>query len=97
MESSNNIGDILEALKETVDTLAETSQSLASHRLNQITKMISIMSAIVIPATLTAFIFAVDVPGIPFQDHPHGFWIVAILMALSSLSMLAFFKAKKWF
>jgi len=97
LEYYENIWDILEAQKETADTLAETYQSLASHRLNEITKTISIFSAIAIPATLVAFIFAVDVGGIPFRDHPWGFWIVAGFMVTASLTMLAIFKRKKWF
>lgn len=92
-----NTWDILEAFKETSEALADTNQSLVSHRLNQLTHIISIMSAIMLPATLVAFIFAVEIPGRPFHDHPFGFWIVIGLMALSSLLMLWLFKYKKWF
>jgi len=97
LEYFENIWDILEALKETADTLADTNQSLVAHRLNQLTRNISIMSAIVLPATLVAFIFAVEIPGRPFHDSPIGFWIVAGLMTLASLLMLWLFKHKKWF
>lgn len=97
LEYSNNIWDILEALKETVDSLQDTSQSLATHRLNEITKMISIFSAIVIPATLVAFVFGVGVGGVPFQHSPFGFWIVLGIMVLSSIFLYLFFKTKKWF
>src|SRR3989338_7161699 len=97
LEYYENIWDILEAQKETADALAETYQSLVSHRLNEITKTISIFSAIAIPATLVAFIFAVDMRGMPFSDHPQGFWIVALFMAAASLGMLWIFKSKKWF
>ncbi len=97
LEYSGNIWDILETLKETVDTLHETSQSLASHRLSEISKVISIFSAIVLPATLVAFLFGVAVEGIPFRHHPFGFWIVAGIMAFSSALLLLIFKLKKWF
>ena len=97
LEYYENIWDILGALKETNDGLAETNQSLVARRLNQTTKMISIFSVIVLPATLTAFIFAMDVGGVPFRNHPHGFWIVLGLMAAFSTITLAIFKYKKWF
>ncbi len=96
LEYSSNIWDILEALKETVDTLQDTNQSLQTHRLNQITKIISIFSAILLPATLVAFLFGVGVEGIPFRHHPQGFWIVLTLMILSSLVLLLIFKGRKW-
>jgi len=94
---SQDIWDILEALKETVETLEQTNQALATYRLNQITKVISIFSAIVIPATLVAFLFGVSVEGVPFRDNPYGFWIVAGLMILASIILVAIFKIKKWF
>ncbi len=97
LEYSGNIWDILEALKETVESLSETSQSLATHRLNNLTKVISLFSAIVIPATLVAFLFGVGVEGIPFRHHPYGFWIVLLLMISASLILLLIFKFKKWF
>lgn len=96
-EYSANIWDILEALKETIDTLAETSQSLTAHRLNEITKRLSIFSAILLPATLIAFLFGIGIESLPFRHHPYGFWIVVGLMALTSISLLAIFKKKKWF
>ncbi len=97
LEYSQNIWDILEALKETADTLHETSQSLATHRLNEMTRRISIFSAIVIPATLVAFLFGVGVEGIPLRHNPYGFWIVGGFMVLASLVLLLIFKTRKWF
>ena len=97
LEYYEDIWDILEALKETVDSLVETNQALVARRLNQTTKIISIFSAVVIPATLTAFVFALDVGGVPFSDNPFGFWIVLGIMFSASMLMLAIFKHKKWF
>lgn len=96
LEYSQNIWDILEALKETADTLAETNQALATQRLNHITKVISLTSAILLPATLVAFIFGIGIEGIPFRFHPNGFWIVITIMALSSILVVWYFKTKKW-
>ncbi|MDP3740887.1 MAG: magnesium transporter CorA family protein [bacterium] len=97
LEYSHNIWDILEALKETMDTFQDTNQTLATQRLNEITKFISLFSAIIIPATLVAFWFGVGVENKPFRHHPNGFWIVGILMILASLTTFLIFRRKKWF
>jgi len=97
VEYYENIWDILEALKETADGLAETNQALVTRRLNETTKVISIFSAILLPATLVAFLFGIGVEGIPFRHHPFGFWIVLGLMFTASIAMLTIFKYKKWF
>ncbi len=96
LEYSDNIWTILETLKETADTLYDTHQALATHRLNAVTRVISIFSATVIPASLVAFWFAARVDGIPFANNPFGFWIVGSLMVITSGICLLIFKLKKW-
>ncbi len=96
-EYSQNIWDVLEALKETADTLHETSGSLATRRLNEMTRRISIFSTILLPATLVAFLFGIGVEFIPLRYHPFGFWIIAGLMTLASLLLFLIFKNKRWF
>lgn len=97
LEYSQNIWDILDALKETTEGLQDTNQALAAHRLSQITKMLSIFSAVALPATLVAFLFGIGVEGIPFRHNPYGFWIVAGIMSGLSVTILLIFKSKKWF
>jgi len=97
LEYFENIWDILEALKETSETLVNTSHALITHRLNEVTRIISVFSAIVLPATLVAFLFGAGVGGKPFQTSSWGFWIVMGLMMLASLIVAAIFKKKKWF
>ena len=97
LEYFENIWDILEALKETADSLAETNQALTAHHTREITKAVSIFSAVVLPATLVAFVFGIAVEDLPLRHHPHAFWIILGLMAISSLVMYAVFKHKKWF
>ena len=96
-EYSTDIWDVLETLKETVDTLHETSQSIATHHLQEQTRIIGLFTAIIIPATLVAFLFGVGVEGIPFRHHPDGFWIVAGIMATASVTLWAVFKSMRWF
>lgn len=97
VDYSQNIWDILDALKETTEGLQDTNQALNAHRLNQISKFISIFSAIALPATLVAFLFGIGVEGIPFRHNPYGFWIVAGIMSAVSVSILLFFKRRNWF
>ena len=96
-EYSTDIWDVLETLKETVDTLHETSQSIITHHLQEQTRIIGLLTAIIIPATLVAFLFGVGVEGIPFRHHPDGFWIVAGIMATASVTLWAVFKSMRWF
>jgi magnesium transporter len=94
---TKDIWDFLSNYKDTVDALYEAHESLVSHRLNQIIKTLTIFSVIVFPLTLLAAIFSMNtINGMPFLDHPHSFWLVVGIMFCSMLSMVAYFKSKKW-
>ncbi len=97
LEHSENIWDILATQKETMEAMQDANQSLATNRLNQITKVITIFSGIFLPATLILFIFGLNIDNMPLKTNPNAFWIILIIAATASLCMLLFFKKKKWF
>ncbi len=95
LEQSKEIWEVLENLKETVDALHATNESLISFKLNQIMKVLTIISVTLLPAALLASIFGMNYL-IPFQKSPWGFWFGAGIMILCMLSLWIYFKKKKW-
>ncbi|OGF20431.1 hypothetical protein A2Y83_04750 [Candidatus Falkowbacteria bacterium RBG_13_39_14] len=88
--------DALENYKERIEALQETNESLISFKLNDIMKILTIISVITFPITLIAAIFGMNTPGIPFTKSAHGFWIVAGMMLLIASLMLWHFKKRDW-
>ncbi|MFZ2153860.1 MAG: magnesium transporter CorA family protein [Candidatus Moraniibacteriota bacterium] len=85
----------LESAKETIESLEETNNSLLSNKLNLTMKVLTIFSAVMLPMTVYSNILAMSA-GIPFGNHPYGFWIhMGIMIMLSFFTILAF-KFKKW-
>lgn len=97
MEQAENIWDILSIQKETVEALQDANTSLATNRLNQTTKIVTILSAIFLPATFVMFLFGLSVKDLPLANTPHAFWIILGIGAAGSLSLFGYFRAKKWF
>lgn len=97
LEHSENIWDILAIQKETIEALQDANTSLATNRLNQTTRIVTIMSAVFLPATLVLFVFGLSVKDLPLANHPYGFWIIIAIAILSSALTFAFFKKKRWF
>jgi len=97
LEHSENIWDILAIQKETVEALQDANQSLATNRLNQTTKIVTILSALFLPATFVLFLFGLNVRDLPFGKNPHGFWIILGISAARSITLFIYFRAKKWF
>ncbi|MFC1612854.1 magnesium transporter CorA family protein [Patescibacteria group bacterium] len=90
------IWDALENYKERIEALQETNESLITYKLNDIMKILTIISVITFPITLIAGIFGMNTPGIPFTNSRYGFWIVVTIMLTIAALMLRHFKRRGW-
>ncbi|MFC1845937.1 magnesium transporter CorA family protein [Chloroflexota bacterium] len=61
-DHTHKIWDALEDCKEVVDGLAETSNWLTSHRIQEIIRVLTILTAILAPGTLIASIYGMNIP-----------------------------------
>jgi len=95
VDASERIWDLLDNYKEVVEALESTNESVISHRQNDVLRLLTIFSVILLPLTLISGIFGMNVlfPG----EHTHtAFWIIVGLMVAVIVSMVAFFKYKRW-
>lgn len=97
LENTKNIWEIVSSQKEFIESLEDVNTTLVSFRINQIMRTLTVFSVIVFPLTLFAAIFGMNTVGnMPFLNHPYGFWIIIAIMAVSCISMFAYFKHKDW-
>jgi magnesium transporter len=95
VDASERIWDLLDNYKEVVEALESTNESLISHRQNDVLRILTVFSVIMLPLTLISGIFGMNVlfPG----EHTHtAFWVIVGLMLGTIGSMVAFFKYKRW-
>lgn len=91
------VSNALETKKETILALEDTNQSLLSTRINEIMKILTIFSVILLPLTLIASIWGMNFPlSLPLTDSPMGFWAVSGIMLIISVIMIIYFRKKKW-
>jgi magnesium transporter len=95
VDKINKIYDILDDAKEVVDALSATTDSLTSHRLNEVIKTLTIFSVIMLPLTLISSIYGMNVP-LPYQDNPVSFTLIMLSLGLIALLMLLFFRLRRW-
>jgi magnesium transporter len=97
IEQTKRIWELSESHKEMAEALHETNESLLDNQTNEVMRTLTVFSVIVFPLTLFAAIFSMNTDGgMPLAENPHGFWIIISLMSLGTLSMIAYFKFKKW-
>lgn len=95
VDKINKIYDILDDAKEVVDSLSATTDSLSSHRLNEVIKILTIFSVIMLPLTLISSIYGMNVP-LPLDTHPLSFFLLLLMMFLIAAVMILFFRWRRW-
>jgi magnesium transporter len=85
----------IKTYKETILALKDTNQSLLSTKTNEIMKVLTVFSVIMLPLTLLASIWGMNVP-VPLSNSPWGFWSIVLLMILLVGFMLHYFRKRKW-
>jgi magnesium transporter len=92
------IWDGLEDCKEVVDGLAETSNWLTSHRIQEIMRVLTIITVVLAPLTLLTGIFGMNVflPGGIERGGLLSFGLVLGAMGTIGLSVFAYLRHRRW-
>ena len=87
--------DMTEDYEELIEGLSKTFDSLQANRINEIMKILTFFSTILLPLTFITGLYGMNV-GLPFQDDPNSFFIVLAAMIMIVVIMILFFKRKRW-
>jgi magnesium transporter len=86
---------MLEDHRDVVEGLSDTADTLLSHRINEVIKILTIISVVMLPLTLLAGIYGMNVM-LPLAHSPWAFPFVLALMVLITTGMLFYFKRRGW-
>ena len=95
VDAAERIWDILDNYKEVVEALESTNESVISHRQNDVLRILTVFSVVLLPLTLITGFFGMNVT-FPGFDTVWAFWVIFAGMAVSLISLLAFFRFKRW-
>jgi magnesium transporter len=87
--------DIVDDDTEVIDGLASTTDALATHRINEVMRILTVISVIMLPLTLISGILGMNLP-IPLPEHAWSFWGTLLIMLLVSIAMLLYFRHRHW-
>ncbi|MBU6490617.1 hypothetical protein KGQ25_00420 [Patescibacteria group bacterium] len=76
--------------------LRETNSVLLETRQNEIMKTLTIVTFIMLPLELIAFVFGMHAQGTPLEQNPNAFWIIISFMFAMVGIMTVFFAGKRW-
>jgi len=92
----DKIWDALDEYKEIIEGLDDTYNSLATNRTNEVMRMLTIIATILLPITVVASIFGMNIPLGPFEISGYSFLYVSLICLAIIGGMLYFFRRQRW-
>lgn len=95
----DHVSQVIESIdsyRELVASLMDLSLSQAGNRMNNVMKVLTVISVIFMPLTFIAGIYGMNFDNIPELHWQNGYYFVWGFMIILVLGMLVYFKRKDW-
>ena len=86
----------IDANKQILEGLTNLYYASQGQRMNQIMKVLTIVSAIFIPLTFIVGVYGMNFENIPELKHQNGYFIIMACMLILGISLLAYFIKRGW-
>ena len=98
MDHMNKICNTLDECREMIEVFKDTDVTLATNRLNRVMRVLTIFSTILLPFVAISSIFGMNVfaPGGMDKGDLTTFIVLIIVMSLIAVTMLIFFRRRRW-
>lgn len=96
-EHTAQILDTIETLRDTMSSLLDIYLSSISNRLNEIMKVLTMISTIFIPLTFLVGLYGMNFRYMPEFGWRYGYPLVWGIIVVIVIGMVVYFKKKKWF
>ncbi len=90
----DKIWDALDEYKEVIEGLNSTHDSLATNRTNEVVRTLTVIATVLLPITVVASIFGMNIPLGIFEISGFSFFYVLLIMLIIVGGMLYFFRRK---
>lgn len=88
--------DTTETLRDILSSMLDVYLSSSSNRMNEIMKVLTIISTVFMPLSFIVGVYGMNIRNMPELDWPWMYPFLWLVMVCISISMLIFFKRKKW-
>lgn len=90
------VTDLAESYRDLISGSLEAYLSVVSNRLNEIMKVLTIFSAIMLPLTFIAGVYGMNFENMPELHSRYGYYAVWVLMIVVAFVMLFLFWRRGW-
>ena len=91
-----HLTETLEHERVELNSVFDAFHSLSAHRMNEIMKVLTLISTIMLPLTFLAGVYGMNFKHMPELESKYGYPILWAVMIVLSLFMVIFFRRRKW-
>lgn len=91
------MADLADSYRDTVSGLLDAYLSVTSNRLNQVMKVLTIISTVFLPLGVITGFFGMNFEYLPGLKWEYGVLVVTLFLIVVAVGMLWLFKLRKWF
>ncbi|MGC1421537.1 MAG: magnesium/cobalt transporter CorA [Terracidiphilus sp.] len=88
--------DLIETYRDLLSGALDIYLSAVANRTNEVMKVLTIWGTVALPLVIITGFFGMNL-RLPWVNSPHGTDYAVALMAISTISVLVYFKMKRWF
>lgn len=88
--------DLAESYRDLTSNVLEMHLSMQSFRMNEVMKLLTMLSTVMLPLTLVAGIYGMNFDHMPELRWRYGYPTALGSMAMIALGMILYFRRKKW-
>ncbi len=89
--------DTIETYRDVLSGIMDVYLSNLSFKMNEVMKVLTIISTIFIPLTFIAGVYGMNFRIMPELDYQYGYYIIMAFMGCVAIGMFIYFRIKKWF
>jgi magnesium transporter len=91
------LADDVMIFQDRITGMLDAHLSNTSNRLNEVMKVLTVVSTILMPMTVLTSVYGMNVPLPPFPGGEHAqFWWLFAIMVVIAVAMLAMFRRRRW-
>jgi magnesium transporter len=91
------VADTIETFRDMTSGILDVYLSSVSNRMNSVMKVLTVIATIFIPLTFLAGVYGMNFKHMPELEWPWAYPAVWAVMTAIALSMVVYFRKKKWF
>jgi magnesium transporter len=95
-DHSTRIIDTVETYRDLLSGMMDIYLSNNANKMNEVMKVLTIMSSIFIPVTFIAGVYGMNFEHMPELKSPYGYAVVWVVMLSVMGGLVIYFKKKKW-